>query len=98
MANIPSGRRFIVAAAGDLACVLAKHRKENRLVPRLTFTGTTGVQYTVDVSTPDVVCLYGSLKVMFAADADQVSRWWQRVSADERSGTAAPAAAEMQES
>jgi hypothetical protein len=72
-----SGTRFIVCAAGDIDVVLARHRSENRMVPLLTFTAADGTHYTVELSTPDVIALHESLKIMFDADQAEVSRWWQ---------------------
>jgi hypothetical protein len=77
MANIPSGSRFIVAAGGDADVVLAKHRRENRMTPLLRLTGSTGIRYTVELSTSDVIALYECLPIMFDADQDRVTQWWR---------------------
>ena len=77
MTRMRPGARFIVAAGGDADVVLAKHRKENRMTPLLRFSGSTGIQYTIELSPRDVVALYESLKVMFDADQDRVTQWWR---------------------
>jgi hypothetical protein len=47
------------------------------MTPLLRFGGSTGIQYTIELSPRDVVALYESLKVMFDADQDRVTQWWR---------------------
>ncbi len=50
LARIPQGTHLIVARDGDTNVVLARHHKENRMVPLLTFTAADGEHYTFELS------------------------------------------------
>jgi hypothetical protein len=67
------------AVGGTAEVLLAKHSREDRLQPLLTFTDDHGKKHAVELSAQDVVAVMGSLVRMFAATLPEIDTWWKEL-------------------